>query len=155
MSWLADALQTGSGATPEGLPVASTVLPPTGAPGLGDLAGVRLRLEAAQLRLLRGFDELLCLDGLTGIEHLPHQIETVRRVLRQFRGRVLLADEVGLGKTIEACLLMREYLLRGLAKRVLVLVPSNLVPQWSEELESKFHMTFTVADPRAAGKPGF
>ncbi len=155
MSWLADALQTGCGATPEGLPVACTVLQPTGAPGLGDLAGVRLRLEAAQLRLLRGFDELLCLDGLTGIEHLPHQIETVRRVLRQFRGRVLLADEVGLGKTIEACLLMREYLLRGLAKRVLVLVPSNLVPQWSEELESKFHMPFTVAEPRAAGKPAF
>jgi SNF2 family DNA or RNA helicase len=155
MSWLGEALRTGSGATPDKLPITCTVVPPTGAPGLGDLAGLRLRLESAQLRLLRGFDELLCLDGLTGIEHLPHQIETVRRVLRQFRGRVLLADEVGLGKTIEACLLLREYLLRGLAKRVLVLVPANLVPQWAEELDSKFHLPFAIAEPRSAGKAEF
>ena len=82
-----------------------------------------LHQEHARLSLLRGFDELLCLEGLHGVEHLPHQIETVRKVLRHFRGRVLLADEVGLGKTIEACLLLREYLLRGMARRVLILVP--------------------------------
>ena len=79
-------------------------------------APLRLHLEYWQLRLLRDFDQLLCLEGLSGVEHLPHQIETVRKVLRHFRGRVLLADEVGLGKTIEACLLLREYLLRGLAR---------------------------------------
>ena len=51
---------------------------------------------------------------------------------------------------------MREYLLRGLAKRVLgVLVPANLVPQWAEELESKFRLSFTVAEAKAAAKPGF
>ncbi len=103
-----------------------------------------LHTEHTRLSLLRGFDELLCLEGLTGVEHLPHQNETVRKVLRQFRGRVLLADEVGLGKTIEACLLLREYLLRGLAKRVLILVPSPLVSQWQEELSSKFQLDFTV-----------
>lgn len=108
-----------------------------------------LHLTHTRLQLLRGFDELLCLDGLTGVEHLPHQIETVRKVMRRFRGRVLLADEVGLGKTIEACLLLREYLMRRLIKRVLILVPNPLVSQWHEELSSKFHLDFKVA-PRTA-----
>jgi SNF2 family DNA or RNA helicase len=65
-------------------------------------------------------------------------------VLRHFRGRVLLADEVGLGKTIEACLLLREYLLRGMARRVLILVPAPLVSQWHEELSGKFGLEFTI-----------
>ncbi|WP_205678742.1 DEAD/DEAH box helicase [Aquisphaera insulae] len=108
-----------------------------------------LHLELARLGLLRGFDELLCLEGLTGVEHLPHQIETVRKVLRQFHGRVLLADEVGLGKTIEACLLLREYLLRGMVHRVLILVPAPLVSQWHEELGAKFHLDFSIP-PRTA-----
>ena len=105
---------------------------------------IELHLTHTNLQLLRGFDQLLCLDGLTGVEHLPHQIETVRKVLRRFQGRVLLADEVGLGKTIEACLLLREYLLRGLVRRVLILVPNPLVSQWQEELSEKFHLEFTV-----------
>ena len=111
---------------------------------IGDLNGVKFHLDHAALRLLRGFDELLCLDGLNGVERLPHQIETVRRVLRHFRGRVLLADEVGLGKTIEACLLLREYLLRGLVRRVLILVPAPLVTQWQEELIGKFGLDFSI-----------
>ncbi|MCC7086441.1 MAG: DEAD/DEAH box helicase family protein [Pirellulales bacterium] len=109
-----------------------------------DPAALRLHLEYCQLQLLRDFDQLLCLEGLTGVEHLPHQIETIRKVLRRFHGRVLLADEVGLGKTIEACLLLREYLLRGLVKRVLILTPSPLVSQWREELFAKFHLQFST-----------
>ena len=70
-------------------------LPPPQGPAAHDTGGLRLHLELARLGLLRGFDQLLCLEGLTGVEHLPHQIETVRKVLRHFRGRVLLADEVG------------------------------------------------------------
>ena len=117
---------------------------------------LRLHLSHATLKLLRGFDQLLCLEGLTGVEHLPHQIETVRKVLRHFRGRVLLADEVGLGKTIEACLLLREYLLRGLARRVLILVPPPLVSQWEEELRAKFGLEFEVAGSgTAADSPDF
>ena len=108
------------------------------------LAPLRLHLEHSRLSLLRGFDELMCLEGLRGVEHLPHQIETVRKVLRHFRGRVLLADEVGLGKTIEACLLLREYLLRGIAKRVLILTPTPIVSQWNEELQSKFGLEFDI-----------
>jgi len=105
---------------------------------------IELHLAHAELQLLRGFDQLLSLEGLNGVEHLPHQIETVRKVLRRFNGRVLLADEVGLGKTIEACLLLREYLLRGLVKRILILVPNTLVSQWQNELAEKFHLDFVV-----------
>jgi SNF2 family DNA or RNA helicase len=130
--------------TAGGIPVFVRSLPPPQGTAAHDSGGLRLHLELARLGLLRGFDQLLCLEGLTGVEHLPHQIETVRKVLRHFRGRVLLADEVGLGKTIEACLLLREYLLRGLARRVLILVPTPLVSQWQEELQSKFHLDFAV-----------
>jgi SNF2 family DNA or RNA helicase len=138
------------GRTAAGLAVVFRYAPPLGGQGTFDPAGLRLHVEHARLRLLRGFEELLCLDGLHGVEQLPHQIETVRRVLRHFRGRVLLADEVGLGKTIEACLLLREYLLRGLAQRILILVPAPLVSQWQEELESKFGLEFSVADSGTA-----
>ncbi|NLX96657.1 MAG: DEAD/DEAH box helicase family protein [Rhodopirellula sp.] len=123
--------------------------PPPGELTTLDKESLLLHLEHARLGLLRGFDQLLCIEGLHGVEHLPHQIETVRKVLRHFRGRVLLADEVGLGKTIEACLLLREYLLRGLVKRVLILVPTPLVSQWQEELRSKFSLEFSVP-PRTA-----
>ena len=129
--------------TAAGIPITFQMLPFDGLIA-SDPGALRLHLEYWQLHLLRDFDQLLCLEGLTGVEHLPHQIETVRKVLRRFRGRVLLADEVGLGKTIEACLLLREYLLRGLAKRVLILVPTPLVSQWREELASKFHLEFST-----------
>jgi SNF2 family DNA or RNA helicase len=130
--------------TPGGIPIHFRVTPPPAGPIVSDLAPLRLHLEHSRLSLLRGFGQLLCLEGVTGVEQLPHQIETVRKVLRHFRGRVLLADEVGLGKTIEACLLLREFLLRGIAKRVLILVPTALVSQWGEELQSKFGLDFVV-----------
>ena len=137
--------------TAAGIPITfRTVGPPEG-PATGDVGPLRLHLAYWQLHLLRDFDQLLCLEGLTGVEHLPHQIETVRKVLRRFRGRVLLADEVGLGKTIEACLLLREYLLRGLAQRVLILVPTPLVSQWREELARSSISIFPCR--RAAARP--
>ena len=103
-----------------------------------------LRERLAHLSLVQGFDELLCESQLTGIEPFPHQVETVRKVLRQFHGRVLLADEVGLGKTIEACMVMKEYALRGMAERALILTPASLVGQWREELETKFSLPFAT-----------
>jgi len=98
----------------------------------------RLRAELGQLGLLQGFDELLCLSGLRGVEAHAYQVETVRKVLKQFRGRVLLADEVGLGKTIEAGMVLREYMLRGMAERILILTPAALVGQWRDEMAAKF-----------------
>ena len=97
-----------------------------------------LRQRFAHLSLAQGFEELLCLPHLRGIETFWYQVETVRKVLKQFRGRVLLADEVGLGKTIEAGMVLKEYLLRGMVDSVLVLTPASLVGQWREELETKF-----------------
>jgi superfamily II DNA or RNA helicase len=113
-----------------------------------------LRERLAHLSLAQGFDELLCLPHLAGFEPLWHQIETVRKVLKQFRGRVLLADEVGLGKTIEASMVLKEYLLRGMAERTLVLTPASLVGQWREELETKFGLAFaTTYDPMLRTEP--
>ncbi len=98
----------------------------------------RLRGQLTQLGLFQGFDELLCLPLLRGVETHWYQVETVRKVLKQYRGRVLLADEVGLGKTIEAGMVVKEYMLRGMAERVLVLTPASLVGQWREEMAEKF-----------------
>jgi superfamily II DNA or RNA helicase len=113
-----------------------------------------LREQFAHLGLAQGFDELLCLPHLTGVEPLLHQIETVRKVLKQFRGRVLLADEVGLGKTVEAGMVLKEYALRGMAEHTLVLTPASLVGQWREELETKFGLAFaTTYDPLLRDEP--
>jgi SNF2 family DNA or RNA helicase len=99
-----------------------------------------LRERFAHLGLAQGFDELLCLPHLRDVQTFWYQVETVRKVLKQFRGRVLLADEVGLGKTIEAGMVLKEYLLRGMVDSVLVLTPASLVGQWREELETKFEV---------------
>lgn len=107
-----------------------------------DVQWFQLRGEFAHLNLLQGFDELLCLSQLHNVDTYWYQLETVRKVLKQFRGRVLLADEVGLGKTVEAGMVLKEYLLRGMVERVLILTPASLVGQWCEEMESKFSLDF-------------
>ncbi|MBO9607482.1 MAG: DEAD/DEAH box helicase [Paenibacillaceae bacterium] len=98
----------------------------------------RLACEAEQSRLIGSFDDLLCLDHLNGLEPLPHQLDTARKVLHDMRGRAILADEVGLGKTIEAGLILKEYMIRGLVRKTLILVPASLVLQWVRELNQKF-----------------
>ncbi len=87
---------------------------------------------------------------MSDVRRLDYQVETVHRVLRSFRGRALLADEVGLGKTIEAGMLVSEYLLRGMARTVLVVCPAALVGQWHAELASKFAIEASSTD-----EPGF
>jgi len=98
----------------------------------------QLALESEAARLVKSFDELQCLSHLQGFTPLPHQIETARKVLLGMRGRAILADEVGLGKTIEAGLVLKEYMIRGLVKKALILVPASLVLQWVRELNQKF-----------------
>ncbi len=78
------------------------------------------------------------------IKPLPHQLLTVDFVINSFKPRCLIADEVGLGKTIEAALVYEEFKLRGIVKRVLVVVPAGLVLQWKEELENKFNEQFII-----------
>ncbi len=103
----------------------------------------RLRTQAEEIALSPGFEELFGLD-LNLIDEYPHQIEAALTVLRRMRGRALLADEVGLGKTIEAGLVMKELLLRGLAPKILILVPASLTVQWQEEMETKFGESFVI-----------
>src|SRR3990172_11302979 len=74
-------------------------------------ARYRLQLAAEHLSLIAGFDELLCLDALR-FQPFDYQIRAAQTALRRFRGRGLLCDEVGLGKTIEAGLVLKEYLNR-------------------------------------------
>jgi SNF2 family DNA or RNA helicase len=98
----------------------------------------QLAYEAEQSELIRSFDELQCLVHLQQFVPMQHQIETAKKVLTEMRGRAILADEVGLGKTIEAGLILKEYIIRGLVKRALILVPASLVLQWVRELNQKF-----------------
>jgi SNF2 family DNA or RNA helicase len=106
----------------------------------------RMLIDYTHLTVQGGFDELLCLNATAGIEKYWYQIETVKKVLKHFHGRVLLCDEVGLGKTIEAGMLIKEYLMRGMIKNVLILTPAPLVSQWKEEMLSKFHIEFLTTD---------
>ena len=79
---------------------------------------------------------------------LPHQLEPAVAVLRGDGCRILLADEVGLGKTIQACVLIAELRAKGHAGRVLVLTPPGLRDQWQHELSRRFHIDAVIADFR-------
>ncbi|MDQ0197321.1 DEAD/DEAH box helicase [Neobacillus ginsengisoli] len=84
------------------------------------------------------FEGLRAPSHLPHLTPLPHQLETAKQVIENMNGKAILADEVGLGKTIEAGLILKEYMIRGLVKKVLILVPASLVTQWAIELNSKF-----------------
>jgi SNF2 family DNA or RNA helicase len=116
-----------------------------------------LALQAARLATHAGFDQLISLPLVRDIELLEHQVRTAKTVLRRFRGRAMLCDEVGLGKTIEAGLVLSELIIRGLARSVLVLVPPSLIEQWQGEMRRKFSIdlishddpTFREGGPKA------
>lgn len=106
--------------------------------------GFRFALAAERISMTRGFEKLLSLSAVRDLDRYDFQIQACLRVLRHMRGRALLADEVGLGKTIEAGLILKEYVLRGLVRRALVLTPVSLMTQWQEELKHKFDLSFSV-----------
>ncbi|MDO4923923.1 MAG: helicase-related protein [Peptococcaceae bacterium] len=83
----------------------------------------------------------------SGIIPLPHQIHVLNRVMATNNIRYILADEVGLGKTIEAGMIIKELKSRGLVQRVLVVCPTGLVTQWASEMQEKFHEKFQVILP--------
>jgi len=99
---------------------------------------------AAEVWSRPGFDVFLSRPALT-FEPFDYQWQTAQTVLRRMRGRAILADEVGLGKTIEAGLVLSELRMRGLGDRALVVVPAGLAQQWREELERKFALPTTIA----------
>ena len=120
--------------------------------GLGasvSLADFRLALRAARLATHGGFDQLICLPLLREMDLLEHQVRTAKTVLRRFRGRAMLCDEVGLGKTIEAGIVLAELAMRGLVRSMLVLTPPSLVQQWQGEMRRKFSLDFIPYDDPA------
>ena len=89
-----------------------------------------------------------------GLEPWPHQLAIARRIVDDWPRSYLLADEVGLGKTIEAALVLRELLLSGRIRTALLLVPASLLTQWQEELAEKFLLAVPYLDGRNLRYPG-
>ncbi|MDF7798325.1 SNF2-related protein [Pontiellaceae bacterium B1224] len=104
-----------------------------------------LRLDALNARHRYG---RLPVRGLLGgrVDLLPHQLYIAQEVSNRPLPRVLLADEVGLGKTIEACLILHRLMVCGMVQRVLILVPHALVHQWFVELLRRFNLSFSIYD---------
>jgi len=87
-------------------------------------------------------------NGFVGgrIDLIPHQLYIAHEVSSRYSPRVLLSDQVGLGKTIEACLILHRLLLSGQAARILILVPDSLVHQWFVEMLRRFNLWFNIFD---------
>lgn len=104
----------------------------------------KLGLEAERQNLIPEFHGLLAPKHLAGFTPLSHQLEAATEVIERMNGKAILADEVGLGKTIEAGLILKEYMIRGLVSKILILVPASLVSQWATELNQKFHIPAAI-----------
>ena len=117
-----------------------------------DVAAARwyaLHLSAQNLRVPPTFDTLLAPRVLYDrIRPHPYQLHVVEQVLREKAPAAILADEVGLGKTIEAGLIYKELALRGIVRSALVVTPKALLSQWQEELRERFDEDFVLTDER-------
>lgn len=110
-----------------------------------------LRIEALKQQHRRRLSKVRGLVGAR-VDLIPHQLGIADEVASRLAPRVLLADEVGLGKTIEACLILHQLLATGRAQRVLIIVPEALLNQWFVELLRKFNLWFSILDEnRCAG----
>ncbi len=104
--------------------------------------------QIAETLKIEDFDTLVSPKFLPHLTFLPHQQKCAETVIQEMNGRALLADEVGLGKTIEAGLILKEFLIRGLVQKVLILAPASLVNQWALELNKKFLIPALTAGKR-------
>lgn len=109
-----------------------------------------LERERVVARFLRDAPRLVGAEGLgaatCNISPWPHQQSVVHDVQQSFPSRYLLADEVGLGKTIEAGLVLRQLWLSGIVRRALILAPKSVLRQWQEELYEKFALNVPIYD---------
>src|SRR5690554_2614144 len=105
------------------------------------------KLAAAKIQDILGRDTLLS-PAEGGVIPLPHQVYALNKVMSGKQVRFLLADEVGLGKTIEAGLIIRELKLRRLIRRILIVVPRGLINQWQSELKTHFQEDFVYLAPQ-------
>lgn len=105
----------------------------------------RLRKDCLRHQYEQQQSELM---GLTGgrVSLIPHQLYIADEVGNRFAPRVLLADEVGLGKTIEAGLIIHQQLVSGRAQRILIIVPESLMHQWLVEMLRRFNLKFSIFD---------
>jgi len=125
------------------LPELEKVETPLDRAGRGEWEPVwRFELKMLAARLLTGNKGGQLSNARTEI--LPHQIFTAHRVVSSPRRRFLLADEVGLGKTIEAGMIWQALHQRGQAKRTLIITPAGLTTQWQEEMQDKFGELFKI-----------
>ncbi len=138
----------GSQEAQNGLGAYAALLEGLARPSFIDRDASRLVDEAADVWARPGFETFLSRPHLR-FEPFAHQLQAASAALRGMRGRAILADEVGLGKTIEAGLVLSELHLRRLARRVLILAPAGLVEQWWEELDRKFGLRCVVQDSQA------
>jgi SNF2 family DNA or RNA helicase len=116
---------------------------------LGDSTHYALRLRSLYLKHAYRFDPHSGLSNAR-IEPKLHQVFIAHLVANKLQPRMILADEVGLGKTIEAGLVLKELSARGMVDRVLVVCPASLQYQWQSELRSKFNEDFEIVDGAAA-----
>ncbi|HHV96423.1 MAG TPA: DEAD/DEAH box helicase [Clostridiaceae bacterium] len=108
---------------------------------------LKLSLMAANLMKTGKIDNLSTLDLLDGrLEPYPYQLKVALNVLREKSSIALLADEVGLGKTIEVGLILKEHIVRGNIHSILIITPKALVLQWKEELKEKFDEEFITTE---------
>ena len=112
---------------------------------IGSLNKYRLR-EVTQWYLWQHMNNELVSLGNVRVDIKPHQVGVVHKVVSNYPHRFLLCDEVGLGKTIEAGMALRELRSRGGARRALIIVPPNLARQWQFEMLTKFNERFAILD---------
>ena len=110
---------------------------------LGTAEAFNLRSIAADYWFSHQHSDLVSLAHAR-VDLKPHQVSVVHRVVSEYPHRFMLCDEVGLGKTIEAAMIVKELRARGQGQRVLVLVPSGLTRQWQFELKTKFNESFAI-----------
>jgi SNF2 family DNA or RNA helicase len=119
----------------------------------GDYRKFLLKTLSSYLHFAHHFDKIQSLSN-SRTQILGHQIESTHRIVTSINPRFLIADEVGLGKTVEAGLVIKEFMIRHGYMRVMIVVPASLQYQWQQEMSEKFNERFTIVDSRTLAKLG-